>query len=186
MKIESNSRDGLLLELADLRAQLALARGALTGRETGIGEHGLLRTVMESTHAQLAYLDRNFDFVLANNAYIAGCGKPEAELIGRNHFELFPNAENEAIFRRVRDTGEPVYFHAKPFDYADQPERGTTYWDWSLIPVKNREGRVIRDMSGRKRAEEELRRYQQGLERLVEERTADLRRAMPALDGNLR
>ncbi len=142
MKIESNSRDGLLLELADLRAQLSLARSALADRETGLGEHGLLRTVMESTHAMLAYLDRNFDFVLANKAYVAGCGKTEAELMGRNHFELFPNAENEAIFRSVRDTGEPAYFHAKPFDYADQPERGTTYWDWSLIPVKDREGRV--------------------------------------------
>lgn len=26
--------------------------------------------------------------------------------------------------------------------YGDQPERGVTYWDWSLTPVKDEVGRV--------------------------------------------
>ena len=85
--------------------------------------------------AHLAFLDADFRFVFANPAYLKGCGLAEAEVIGRNHFELFPNEENEAIFRHARETGEPISFRAKPFEYADQPWRGVTYWDWTIAPV---------------------------------------------------
>ncbi|MGD8399164.1 MAG: PAS domain S-box protein, partial [Anaerolineae bacterium] len=40
------------------------------------------------------------------------------------------------------DTGEPVSFEAKPFEFPGQPERGTTYWDWALVPVKDEAGGV--------------------------------------------
>ncbi|NPV06821.1 MAG: PAS domain S-box protein [Anaerolineae bacterium] len=105
-------------------------------------ERDVLQTIMENTQAQLAYLDPQFNFVLVNSAYVAGCGHSREELIGRNHFELFPNEENQAIFERVRDTGEAVRFSEKPFTYADQPERGVTYWDWTLVPVKDNRGKV--------------------------------------------
>ena len=63
-------------------------------------------------------------------------------MVGKNHFALYPDAENEAIFRRVRDTGKGVFYKDKPFAFPDQPERGVTYWDWSLAPVKNSCGDV--------------------------------------------
>ncbi len=81
----------------------------------------------------------------------------------RDHFVLYPHAEKEAIFRRVRDTGEPAFFKDKPFEFLDQPERGITYWDWSLVPVKGVAGNVIglvfslRETTKYKRAEEALR-----------------------------
>ena len=106
-------------------------------------ERDTLETIMENTNAQIAYLDAQFNFVLVNSAYEKGSGHARAELIGRNHFELFPNAENEAIFRRVRDTGERVEFKAKPFEFVDQPWRGATYWDWTLTPIKDTPGHVI-------------------------------------------
>jgi PAS domain S-box-containing protein len=121
-----------------------------------------LQTIMENTHAQLAYLDSQFNFVRVNSAYVQGSGHSREELMGRNHFELFPNLEYQAIFERVRETGEPVAFHAKPFEYADQPERGTTYWDWTLVPVKDGDGHVqglvfsLLDVTERKWAEEDL------------------------------
>jgi PAS domain S-box-containing protein len=101
-----------------------------------------LQTIMESTHAQLAYLDADFNFVRVNTAYAEGSGYSREALIGENHFDLFPDVENQAIFESVRDTGEPVFFQAKPFVYPDRPELGTTYWDWSLVPVKNENGEV--------------------------------------------
>lgn len=104
-------------------------------------ERDILQTIMENTHTHLAYLDPQFNFVRVNSAYARRCNHDREALLGRNHFELFPNAENEAIFKRVRDTGEAVEFHAKPFEYADQPWRGITYWDWTLVPVKD-DGRV--------------------------------------------
>jgi len=105
-------------------------------------ERDLLQTIMESTQAHIAYLDSDLNFVLVNQAYVEGSGHSREELLGRNHFDLFPNAENETIFKRVRDTGEKAEFKAKPFTYVDQPWRGTTYWDWTLVPVKDSEQRV--------------------------------------------
>ncbi len=63
-------------------------------------------------------------------------------VLGDNHFVLFPNAENQALFEQVRDTGRPVRFQARPFEFPGQPERGTTYWDWTLVPVQGSEGQV--------------------------------------------
>jgi len=105
-------------------------------------QSSFLNTVMENTGAMLAYLDRDFNFIIANKAYINACGHTWDELKGKNHFSYFPNEENERIFRQVRDTGEAVTFHDKPFEFADQPWRGVTYWDWTLVPVKDSSNQV--------------------------------------------
>ncbi|MBN1400992.1 MAG: PAS domain S-box protein [Anaerolineae bacterium] len=106
-------------------------------------EHSLLQTLIAHTHAQLAYLDPDFNFLAVNPAYERGSAYRSEELIGRNHFDLFPHAENLAIFRQVRDTGEPYSVNAKPFEFPNQPDRGVTYWDWTLSPVKDAQGEVI-------------------------------------------
>ncbi len=126
-------------------------------------ERDVLQAIVEETHTHLAYLDPQFNFVWVNDAYALGSGHSKEELLGHNHFELFPNPENQAIFEGARDTGQPVEFQAKPFEYADQPERGTTYWDWSLVPVKDGDGQVqglvlaLQEVTERQRAEELLR-----------------------------
>jgi two-component system cell cycle sensor histidine kinase PleC len=107
-------------------------------------ERDALQIIMENTGTQLAYLDSNFNFIMVNSAYADGSGHKKEELIGKNHFELFPNPENQAIFEMVNDTGKAVEFKAKPFEFPDQPWRGTTYWDWTLTPVKDVGGRVDR------------------------------------------
>jgi PAS domain S-box-containing protein len=137
-------------------------------------ERDTLQAIMENTYTQLAYLDPQFNFLRVNAAYAQGSGHPRQELIGRNHFELFPNEENQAIFERVRDTGRPVEFHAKPFEYADQPERGTTYWDWALAPVKDAAGQVgglvlsLHDVTEQIRAERAREQHLARLQRLIQ------------------
>ncbi|MFA6250526.1 MAG: PAS domain-containing sensor histidine kinase [Candidatus Shapirobacteria bacterium] len=103
-------------------------------------ETGVLGALMENTEAQLAYLDNNFNFLKVNSAYARGANLKKRDLIGRNHFDLFPNSENKKIFERARDTGKTVKFKAKPFVFPLSPERGVTYWDWSLTPITNRDG----------------------------------------------
>jgi PAS domain S-box-containing protein len=105
-------------------------------------ERDILQAVMESTQAQVAYLDPDFRFVLVNSAYAQGSLHAKEELLGRNHFDLFPNPENQAIFERVCDTGQPAEYQTKPFTFPDHPELGVTYWDWSLAPVKGSTGQV--------------------------------------------
>ena len=102
----------------------------------------VLETIMANTDTQLVYFDRDFNFIRANKAYTESCGHTWDELEGRNHFSFFPNTENEAIFRQVVDTGKAVIFHDKSFEYADQPQRGVTYWDWTLVPIKDRADEV--------------------------------------------
>lgn len=101
-----------------------------------------LSAVLESTHAHLALLDRDFNFLMVNSTYERGSGRSKEELIGRNHFSFFPSAENQAIFERVRDTGEPFYTLEKPFAFPEQPHRGMTWWNWTLIPIKDQAGIV--------------------------------------------
>ncbi len=105
-------------------------------------EREVLSAIMENTRAHLAYLDPNFRFVHVNAAYVDSSGYTVDELIGRNHFDLYPDAENQAIFERVRETGKPFTVRAKPFVFPNQPERGVTYWDWTLVPVKSASGSV--------------------------------------------
>ncbi|MCG3149916.1 MAG: hypothetical protein PCFJNLEI_03383 [Verrucomicrobiae bacterium] len=127
----------------------------------------LLESVMQTTDVMLALLDPQFDFVWVNEAYAKTCGMRPAEMVGKNHFALYAHAENEAIFRRVRNTGEGVFYKDKPFKFPDQPERGVTYWDWSLAPTKDAEGKVIslvlslRETTKFKQAEDALRASEQ-------------------------
>ena len=129
-------------------------------REALQREAQVRRTIMENTGAQLAYLDPQFNFVMVNSAYVQSSGHSEEDLIGKNHFALFPSEENQAIFRQVRNTGKPVVYHDKPFEFKDQPERGVTYWDWTLTPVKDSLGEVrglvlsLIDTTARKKVED--------------------------------
>ena len=127
-------------------------------------ERDLLQAVMNGAkNSHLVYLDRDFNFVRVNETYAATCGYRPDEMIGKNHFTLYPDAENEAIFARVRDTGESAAYHDKPFEFPDQPRRGVTYWDWTLLPVRDPAGNVkglvfsLYETTERKRAEEALR-----------------------------
>ena len=104
-------------------------------------ERDTLQAMADNTRAQVAYLDSQLRFVRVNRSYEQGCGHCQAELLGRNHFDLFPDPKNEAIFRSVLDTGQAVEFRAKPFEFPDDPERGVTYWDWTLAPVEDGAGR---------------------------------------------
>lgn len=102
-------------------------------------ERDLLETVMNNTSAHIAYLDSEFNFVMVNDVYAKGSGYSKEALIGRNHFDFFPDAENQAIFEKVRRTGNPYFVKAKPFEIPGDPQKNVTYWDWVLVPLKDQE-----------------------------------------------
>ena len=123
----------------------------------------LLSGVLEHTHMMAAYLDSRFDFIWVNHAYAAADNQEPSFFSDKNHFDLYPNEENQAIFQQVVDTGEPFFVSAKPFEYPGHSERGVSYWNWSLIPVKDETGMVsglvftLAEVTERIRAEEALR-----------------------------
>jgi PAS domain S-box-containing protein len=96
----------------------------------------ILERIFSNIHIAVALLDPQFNFIRVNETYAGADERTPAFFVGKNHFELFPNPENEAIFRQVRDSGRPYAVFAKPFEYAHNPERGVTVWDWSLQPIK--------------------------------------------------
>jgi PAS domain S-box-containing protein len=178
------------------KLQLASEAAVEEARKSLERERNLLQSVMNGAkNSHLVYLDRNFNFSRVNETYAETCGYKPEEMIGKNHFVLYPDEENEAIFARVRDTGIPAEFHDKPFVFPDQPERGVTYWNWTLTPAKDDAGSVVGlifslfDTSERVRAEAALRENQEALrqanehlEQRVRERTMDLKNLMEQLE----
>ncbi|HEY6074636.1 MAG TPA: GAF domain-containing protein, partial [Anaerolineales bacterium] len=123
----------------------------------------LQQRFFNSIDVMIAYMDRDFNFIKVNDAYAGSAeGRTPEYFPGRNHFAMYPHAENQVIFQKVVDTGEPYIAFERPFEYPDQPERGVTYWDWSLQPVKGLEGDVeglvlsLMDVTERKRAEQKV------------------------------
>lgn len=105
-------------------------------------EDPFLQTILDHTHMLVAYMDPKFNFIKVNKAYAKADERKPSFFPGKNHFDLYPNAENEKIFKEVVKSGKPYFAQAKAFEYAEHPERGTSYWDWSLIPIKNRDKSV--------------------------------------------
>ncbi len=102
----------------------------------------LLEMVFSSVDIHIAYMDRDFNFLRVNRAY-AWSDQHEPEFYpGKNYFDLFPDPENYATFKRVVETRVPYTVYEKPYRYPNSPERGVTYWDWSLQPVKDEKGVV--------------------------------------------
>ncbi|HWQ47660.1 MAG TPA: PAS domain S-box protein [Methanosarcina sp.] len=138
-------------------------------------ERNLLESIMQTTDVMLVFLDPQFNFVWVNSAYAETCNMKPEDMVGKNHFALYPHEENEAIFQQVRDAGKGVFYKDKPFVYPDQPERGITYWDWSFAPVKDVCGTVtglvlsLRETTKYKQVEEALRQAYENLQVKSEE-----------------
>ncbi len=147
----------------------------------------LLNTVLDSVPVMIAYMDTGMNFVRVNQAYAQADYRTPEYFTGKNHFDLYPDTENEKIFYRVVETGEAYTCKSKPFEYACNPERGVTHWDWTLSPVKDTDGNVlgvvlsllnvsehINAVEALQVSEQKLRDLNQSLDREIAERTKQL------------
>lgn len=139
----------------------------------------LLDMLFKHTLDCVAVLDANYDFVRVNQSYARAADRPTSDYPGRNHFELYPS-DAKHMFDTVVATKQPVQTFARPFVYPDQPERGTTYWDWTLVPLLDEAGEVellmltLRDVTRQKCAELELGRHRDELLHNLEDRTKEI------------
>lgn len=110
-----------------------------------------------------ALLDPQYNFIRVNEAYAKACRRKVEDFPGRNHFELFPS-DAKRIFDEVIRTRQPFQTAARPFTFEDQPGRGVTYWDWTLVPVLDDKGELeflvfaLNEVTERKLAEDALQR----------------------------
>lgn len=139
--------------------------------ETQLREsNDLLETIFSNIHLMIAYLDTDFNFIRVNEAYAKAAGRSSSFFPGKNHFTLFPHPENERIFRSTVSSGKPYSVLEKPFIYPEDPNR-TTWWDWSLLPLKSDQGTAyglilsLLDVTGRVEARKKKEAFSQELKR---------------------
>jgi PAS domain S-box-containing protein len=130
----------------------------------------ILESIFSNIQFLVAYMDSNFNFIRVNKAYAQAAGHFPEFFFGKNHFDLYPNKENETIFRRVVETGKPYVTFEKSFENPAQTGRGVTYWDWTLQPISDTDRKVIGlvlslvDVTEQKQAREQLIAYTKKLE----------------------
>jgi PAS domain S-box-containing protein len=144
-------------------ARLAMVRD-ISKRRQGEKESAersrLLEAIFANTLTSIVLLDRDFNFIRANEAYARACAREVSDFPGHNYFELYPSAA-QAIFEDVVRTRKPFQTYARPFAFPDHPDWGVSYWDWTLVPILDSAGEVgflvltLNDVSERAKAEAE-------------------------------
>jgi PAS domain S-box-containing protein len=166
-QVEALLRIQNLLETRHLYTQLQnhnqiLEQKIVERTDQIVQQSRLLELYFQHSLGGLALLDRDFNFLRVNAAYARADQRDVADFPGHNHFEFYPS-DAQAIFEQVLKTKQPYQTFARAFEYAEHPERGVTFWDWSLVPILDANGEVellllsLNDVTERIRAEEALR-----------------------------
>ena len=102
----------------------------------------LLESFFSSTITPLMFLDRHFNVIRVNEAYAKAFRRSAHKFSGCNYFDIYPQPDLKEIFTSVAATGEPFEAVSMPFILPDQPELGTTYWNWTLTPLLEEHDKV--------------------------------------------
>ena len=143
-----------------------------------------IEAIYKSVPIGLCILATDTRYLRLNERFAEINGFSIEEHIGRTVRDVIPDLADEAeeLTRMVVETGEPV---------LDIEIRGETpalpgvtrYWIESWLPLKDNQGQVTainvvaNEITERKRAEDEIRKARDELEKRVQERTADLTKA---------
>jgi len=118
--------------------------------------------------------------VLVNQAYCEFSKRPKEEIIGKIDSELFPPEEVDRYNRQDTELIEKGIILDIPEQTVTDAHGTAHVYHTKKAPLKDAEGNVtnivgiMRDITERKRMEQELKRYSEHLEELVEERTGEL------------
>jgi PAS domain S-box-containing protein len=186
----------LIEELQVLRQQLAELRGREEERESAeespLSERGMLRILMESVPDWIFFKDAESRIVRSNkpHAQLLGFDDPQ-EVVGKSDFDFFPPEEAQRFYdeeQAMLQAAEPIVARLGQTSSKD----GEILWvSETKIPLKDETGQVIglvglsRNVTELKQAEEALRKAHAEVERLVEERTAELERENELLQALL-
>ncbi len=147
-------------------------------------ERFLLRTLMENLPDKIYFKDAASRFVRVNNAVRKEFGaRGVVDVIGKTDFDFFdPEHAQEAFAdeQRILQTGESLLNDEEKEVW---PDGSVTYVTTTKLPLRDPQGRIIgtfglsRDITDRRRAEEQLAHYAEELRRKNAELEEDLRMA---------
>jgi signal transduction histidine kinase len=100
----------------------------------------VLEKIFSNTHLLIAFLDMDLDIIQVNKAWSDADGRPTDFFPGAAYFGLYPDPENERVFKNTIEHGLPFTAYAKPFPFPEAGKQGATYWDWNLQPVQHELG----------------------------------------------
>ena len=166
-------RDGRQIPIEDSAAPIRDEEGHIRGvvlvfhdvtekrkAQQALGEvNRRLSTIVDSIADGFYALDAEFRFTHVNDAALRLYGKERGELIGKHILDVFPRFEEsifETVFRRAMESGEPEHVEA-PSSLTDQ------FVEIHAYPGRDSLTVLFRDVTERKRMEEELRELSQRL-----------------------
>jgi PAS domain S-box-containing protein len=133
------------------------------------------RELAESVTDVFFAMDRTLKYTYWNKASEKLTGIVAKDAIGRSLYEVFPDIKGtkpEEVYLEALRTGQPETFIS---EYELHGKRYT--FEISVYPTSHGITVFTKDISHRKRMEDDLKRYAEHLERLVEERTVSLQRS---------
>jgi PAS domain S-box-containing protein len=146
----------------------------------------IYKEIVSSTPDAIAFLDNEYRYRIANDAYETFSNRKREDFIGLSVAEYL----GEAVFReKVKPnfdrclSGETIHYQ----DWFEYPTLGRRYVDVTYFPYRDEENQIAgivsstRDITDLKAAEEKLQEYANRLEDMVAERTRELQQAQNEL-----
>lgn len=154
-----------------------------------IAEEDLLRAFLEHVPDGVYFKDRESRFVRISRSLAVRFGLTDpVEAINKTDFDMFSEEHARQAFADEQDiirTGQPIVEAEEKETWPDGRE---TWVLTTKLPLVDHKGNIIgtmgisRDITDRKRVENELQQYRVRLEELVRERTAELIKANTELE----
>jgi len=187
-----NKRRWVLFSSIPLRDENGVVTGLL-GVDRDISEQkrseealrekeAFLRVLLDATSNIVFLMTVDGRFLTANRPMAASIGMTVESLLGVNGFDFIPPELREERLKHFKTCVET----AQPVHWEDHATNG--WWDNTIYPVLSMSGEVEAfavysvDVTEQKRLAAELQRYATQLEQMVEERTAELRRAKEQIE----
>jgi PAS domain S-box-containing protein len=193
MKDQNKTKKQLINELTELRQRFdkleTLEKEHRQKEGAPRESEEQLRLITDSLPVLISYIDSEQRYRFNNRAYERWFGYLREEVYGKHIKEVLGESAYEVIrpYVEVALSGQEVGFE----NWVPYKDGGNRYVGATYVPHFGEQRQVkgffalVDDLTEHKRKDEELERYEQSLEKLVEERTTELRMTVEELQREI-